>query len=168
MNGHLIFNIGVAMFLGGSILMYWGNNLKSEENTHKIIEEVRKTADAKTSSNQVAIFQQFNNSFVFQYAKDELTPIASTTVNKREAKIIFSLPSFDIQNSHNVSSITDNGRGDVSIVFDEDFPNKNYYVHITGNQTINYKKIIKHKSHVRIIFEEENLEMIQIVCSENQ
>lgn len=52
-------------------------------------------------------------------------------------------------------------------MFGKDLPDKNYYVHITGDRTINYKKIIKEKGFVRIKFEEENLERVEIICTEN-
>ncbi len=57
--------------------------------------------------------------------------------------------------------------GDVSIIFAEDFPDKNYYVHVTGDRTINYEKLIKEKGFVRIKFQEENLELVQVVCTED-
>jgi len=167
MSGNLVFNTGAVLFIVAMCLMWWGNHLKSNQQTETIITEIRKTSTEKTQPNQVAIFQQINNKVVFQEAKPEQNPSTPSANPKKEAKIILSLPSLEIDDGHNISGIVDHGSGDIAIVFDEDFPNKNYYVNITGDQTINYRQIIKAKGSVRIKFEEENLTMVQIVCTES-
>jgi len=166
MNGNIWIMLGV---LAGAFSIYainHGYHLKSKESTERIIAEIRKTAADKTTSNQVAIFQQIKNKFVFQSANPEQNPIPAPSSTKKEAKIIFNPHTFIIDNSQNISSITDNALGDVSVVFEEDFPNKNYYVNITGDKTITYEIITKEKSHIRIKFKEDDLEMVQVVCKE--
>jgi len=155
----------LAIALSGYAIPH-GFSLRTKEDQEKIT-KARETADAKTSSSQVAIFQQINNNFVFQTAKDELSPTTEVITDKKEAKIIFSIPSFEIQNSHNISCIVDNASGDITIVFDEDFKDKNYYAQITGDKNINYKMLAKRKGSIRIVFEEKELETIQVVCTEN-
>lgn len=156
----------LALVLSGYAIPH-GFSLRTKEDQEKVA-QAREIADAKTASNQIAIFQQINNNFVFQSAQNELSPTTEPITDKKEVRIIFSIPSFEVQNSHNVSGIVDNGPGDIMILFDEDFKDKNYYVQISGDRNVRYRKITKAKSSIRIVFEEKELETIQVVCTENQ
>ncbi len=164
MNSNLWIILGISALAFSAYAIPHGFSLRAEE---KKIEKTRKIAKKETKPNQIAIFQQIKNKYVFQSVKNELKPVTPPTIDNKKAKIIFSLPSLEVINSHNISGIIDNGSGDITIVFDKDFSNEKYYIQITGGKEIHYKKIIKSKNSVRILFEEQSLEMVQVVCSEN-
>lgn len=165
MSGSIWIALGVLAAAFAAFAIPYGFALRSEESKERMVAEIRGIAAQKIQPNQIAIFQQINNNFVFQGTRSEREHAGTTANSEREARIILSLPTLEINSSHNVSSIIDNGLGDISIVFERDFPDKGYYVHVTGDKTINYEKIVKEKGFVRITFQEEQLQEVQVVCT---
>lgn len=166
-NGNAWIAWGVIVFaVGGAFSVFaipYGFHLKDREGK---IASARKEASEKVSQNQVAIFQQVNNKFVFQSVKDEQRPTRQPVNRYKYAGVIFSPSNYEIANSYNVSAITDNGRGDVSIIFAREFPDSNYFVYVTGNKSIDYKIVYRGKEYIRLKFDEEGVETLKIVCTD--
>ena len=171
--------IGFLFIAIGNIMIYRGNMLTSQKNADRIIqqvktseknlkeaiEEVRKTAEGQLGQNVVAVFHGDLNVGELNFSKFVIVPPRTEATNSSAvAKIIFTIPEFEIKDSKNVSGITDNGLGDISIVFDEDFPTRDYLVNISGDKTIDYKILAQEKGYIRVKFEEENLKRVQIEC----
>jgi len=84
----------------------------------------------------------------------------------QKASIILEIsPLFNIISSNNVSGFSDNGIGDISIVFDKDFSDNNYIVRVIGDKTVSYEILEQTKSAVRMKFDENNLKKLQIECA---
>ena len=157
--GILVGTIGGAF---SAFAIPYGFHLKSEESK---IEAFRREAKAKTSENQVAIFQIINNKYVFQEVKTEKNPIQKKGNGKHRASIIFSPHDFNVDTSFNISGITDNGSGDITLAFDQDFTDTNYYANITGDNLTPYD-IVKRKGSLSFKFDEEKAKKIQVICTQ--
>lgn len=171
--------LGIILVVLGNWMVVKGNLLISEESTNQIVQqtktsegniihkvdELRKLADQKTDGGLIVI----NNTGSIGAVINNIDKTPPSHKNKKEAKLILSLaePLFEIKSGYNVSAITDNGLGDLSIVFDQDFPNDDYYVNISGDRTVTYEIIEKRKAFMRIKFDEEGLKTLQIECREN-
>lgn len=88
--------------------------------------------------------------------------------DKVEAKAMIRLKGIlNIIEGYNVTCITDEGLGKMTICFNEDFNDQFYEVKITGNKgEIKYNTVAKMEGSLSIEFEEEGLEWIQIICWE--
>ena len=171
--------LGIILVALGNWMIVKGNLLISEQSTKEIVQqtkssegniihkvdELRKLAHQKAEGGLIVI----NNNGSIGAVVNNIDKGQPSHSNKKEAKLILSLvePLFEIKSGYNVSAITDNGLGDLSIVFDQDFPNDDYYVNISGDRTVTYEIVEKRKSYMRIKFEEEGLKTLQIECREN-
>ncbi|MDD5069976.1 MAG: hypothetical protein PHV17_04545 [Candidatus Omnitrophica bacterium] len=133
--------------------------------TEKFDELMRKLAKEKKNPNALIVAQEIKGNLSFKEV--EIQNISPTPVGIKEAKLIFNPKNIvTIQESQNVSSITDNGMGDYTITFDKDFSNENYYIDIQGNKELNIKNVSKRKGSIRVQFDETNVEWIQIISKE--
>jgi len=124
------------------------------------IEQLRKTAQQSTQG--VVII---GNRGVIENIISNVN-INSNDNPLQKASIILEIsPLFNIISSNNVSGFSDNGIGDISIVFDKDFSDNNYIVRVIGDKTVSYEILEQTKSAVRMKFDENNLKKLQIECA---
>lgn len=105
------------------------------------INEIRRLSKEKTPNGLIILN---NNGTIGALVNSVETSAALSP--KKEAYILLLLNKYplEVTQSHNfAASITDNGAGDITLVFDEDFPSDRYFVNITGNKTPEYEIIEK-------------------------
>lgn len=174
--GHYWIVIGIISAALSAFSFWYGPHLlnKTETKTSeekltgisRNVEELRKLAKEKTTDGLIIIN---NNGTIGALVNNVET--AAVHSQKKEARITLLFKGsalFEVSESHNfAASITDNGLGDVSLIFSEDFSSDDYYINIVGDKSPNYEIIEKNKSGIRIKFDEEKLKWLQIECREN-
>lgn len=90
MSGSIWIALGVLAAAFAAFAIPYGFDLRSEESKERMVAEIRGIAAQKIQPNQIAIFQQINNNFVFQGTRSEREHAGTTANSKREARIIFS------------------------------------------------------------------------------
>ncbi len=130
-----------------------------------VVNDNKKSKKMEEKLSQIVLYSKETNEIVKTYVKKSKKTYPE---DKTEAKIMIGLKKIlDIIESYNITSVTDEGLGKITITFDKDFPNQLYEVSITGNrERIDYKITRKTTTSLSIEFSEESLDWIQIICWE--
>lgn len=93
MSGNIWILLGVLATAFAAIAIPHGFNLRSDESKDKTIAEIREISKQKAQPNQIAVFQQINNNFVFQETKSEKTHVVTpASANSKRGKNNFLSP----------------------------------------------------------------------------
>jgi len=174
LSGNIIIVIGLGFILLGTFISIKGqeknSNIKinqlsvqNKELSGKIDDLIREISKKKENPNTIVFAEQINNTYSLQ--EINVQNYVKTDIPLQEASIIFTIDNLPtIKESKNIVGITDNGIGNFTIVFDNNFPDENYYVDVQGNKELKDKRISKSKGSVSIQFDETGIDWIQVVC----
>ena len=130
-----------------------------------VVKDNKESKEMKEKVSQIELHSKETNEIVKTYVKKSRK---THPKDKPEAKIMIGLRKLlDIIESYNIASVTDQGLGKITIIFDKNFPNQLYEVSITGNkEKVDYKITEKTTTGLSIEFSEEGLDWVQIICWE--